>query len=210
MQTSERVSALVDGAGEADDLAAIAEITRDPAERARWARYALMGDVLRAADGKAGPGFDLSTRVRAALDAEPVFAPGTAKVVPWPAGPARRWPGALTGLATAASLAVVAFLGLQSQPSPPPTALNPQAATAPAAPVANAPVSALALADTPGNAGAASPDPDQVSTLSPEEYQRRINRYLVNFNEQRAQMGVPGVHPYVRVVGLESTSTPTP
>ena len=35
-------------------------------------------------------------------------------------------------------------------------------------------------------------------------YDQRLNGYLVNFNEQRQRLGVPGVHPYVRIVGFEA------
>jgi sigma-E factor negative regulatory protein RseA len=37
-----------------------------------------------------------------------------------------------------------------------------------------------------------------------EEHQRRLNSYLVNYNAQRTSLGMPGVNPYVRIVGFES------
>jgi len=212
MQNSERVSALLDGAGEDDDLTALAEIVRDPEECARWARYQFIGDTLREPEGRVEARFDLAARVHAALAAEPPLQRDTARVVTLPVRTSRRWPGALTGLATAASLAFVAFLGLQSSNSSSPATFAPQAAMTAAEPevppAATAVAPPVALADTTREIVDEARDPDQVSTLSPEEYQRRINSYLVNFNEQRAQMGVPGVHPYVRVVGYESTPTP--
>ena len=35
------------------------------------------------------------------------------------------------------------------------------------------------------------------------ELRRRLNSYIVNFNEQRDSLAVPNVHPYVRIVGFE-------
>ena len=40
------------------------------------------------------------------------------------------------------------------------------------------------------------------------QLQRRLNSYLVNFNEQRAQFTLPNVHPYVRSVGFETEPLP--
>ena len=34
--------------------------------------------------------------------------------------------------------------------------------------------------------------------------QRRLNSYLVKFNAQRSSLAVPGVNPYVRIVGFQS------
>jgi hypothetical protein len=35
------------------------------------------------------------------------------------------------------------------------------------------------------------------------ELRRRLNSYIVNFNEQRDSLAVPNVHPYVRIVGFD-------
>lgn len=38
----------------------------------------------------------------------------------------------------------------------------------------------------------------------PMQQDQRLDSYIVNFNEQRVNRGVPGVHPYVRIVGYNA------
>ena len=47
MHISERISALLDNAGDRTDQTALAAIARDPAARRTWSRYQLIGDSLR-------------------------------------------------------------------------------------------------------------------------------------------------------------------
>lgn len=202
MHNSERISALLDGAGDADDLAALANLGADPTARNTWARYQLIGEVLRDDGFEQLTLTDLSRRIADGISREPTPAPWPDNVQPLPRpapprGGLQRW----VGLAAAASVAAFAYFGL-SQPGSGPS---------PAAPVASdarGPAAPLALVAAPALPADGAVEAEQVSTLSAEEYQRRINSYLVNFNEQRTQMGVPGVHPYVRVVGFESAREP--
>ncbi len=187
MHISERISALLDNAGDRTDQAALAAIAQDQAARQTWSRYQLIGDSLR--DGEIPlKNQHFGARVAAALERESLaslLAPSAAvsRRLFWLLRP-------VAALAAAASLAALMFSGWYSRLLPEaPTAL----ATHTGAP------SALPVTSSKSNR-----DAPHISVLSEEEYQRRINSYLVNFNEQRAQLGVPGVHPYVRVVGFES------
>ncbi len=186
MHISERISALLDNAGDRTDQTALAAIARDPAARRTWSRYQLIGDSLR--DGEIPlKNQHFGARVAAALERE---SPVSSRAPTTAASRRPFWlPRPVAGLAAAASLAALMFAGWYSRSLPEaPTAL----ATHTGAP------STLPVTSSKSN------DAPHISVLSEEEYQRRINSYLVNFNEQRAQLGVPGVHPYVRVVGFES------
>jgi len=205
MQHSERISALLDNAGDEGDLAALREIAQDPTARHTWARYQLISDLLHERNAPAGARLDLTGRVAAAIANDPP--PRSDNVVELPRARTSGWTTRTAfGLAAAASLAAIALFSMQSPVVEPPaiplsaTALTPPRIASVAAPAFQAATSPAPTA-TAGT-------PEQVSVLSEEEYQRRINSYLVNFNEQRAQMGVPGVHPYVRVVGFESAREP--
>ena len=176
MELSERISALLDDAGDAGDQAVLGEIARDPTARQTWARYQLISDSLRGAGLQAGATF--GARVSRALAQETLAPTEISKVTML--RPKRWQPRAAAGLATAAAVAALMFFGGSLRPavdSPP----------------------ALA-AQTAISTRQAAPDSAQVSVLSEEEYQRRINSYLVNFNAQRAQLGVSKVPPSVRVV----------
>ncbi len=105
------------------------------------------------------------------------------------AGVRRRIHAPLAGLAIAASVAVVAVLFvLRSGPevASPGFEVATQIEPRPLAPV---PVSSLTSAPAS-------------SVVPVGAYDQRLNGYLVNFNEQRSRRGVPGVHPYVRIVGF--------
>ena len=187
MHISERISALLDNAGDRTDQAALAAIARDPAARRTWSRYQLIGDSLR--DGEIPlKNQHFGARVAAALERE---SPVSSRAPTTAVNRRPFWlPRPVAGLAAAASLAALMFAGWYSRSLP-------EAPTALAA-HSGAPSTLPAITPTSNR------DAPHISVLSEEEYQRRINSYLVNFNEQRAQLGVPGVHPYVRVVGFES------
>ncbi len=185
MELSERISALLDDAGDHNDHAALAEIAQDPGARQTWARYQLIGDSLRGTGVQTSAVF--STRVMTALAHEALAPLETSNVTPLQAN---RWrPRAAVGLAAAATVAAFLFSGGSVPPPAEPS--RALAAQGPRAILQQAPI-----------------DSAQVSALSAAEYQRRINSYLVNFNEQRAQLGVPRVLPYVRVVDFEAAPQP--
>lgn len=206
MQILEQISALHDDAGSREDLAALPRISADPASCAAWARFQTVTDLLDDADSHFA-GDTLQRRVAAAIADEPTPVPEapTATILQLPPPrPARRWPG----MAVAASVLMAALTGWYLQSAQRPGASGGDVPVADEALPADALPLAAAEALPTGAAPLAGADPAQVSSLSPAEYQRRINSYLVNFNEQRAQMGAPGVHPYVRVVGFENAPEP--
>jgi len=112
-----QLSALFDGELAADPAALVTRrLLKDPAVRATWGRYALIGAVLRQEPllQPAGGRADLADRVRQSLLAEPALA----HVAPPPvfAQPrAGSWRRGLTGAALAASVAAVALLVLRWQ-----------------------------------------------------------------------------------------------
>jgi len=193
---AEQLSALVDDELDGPPGALLARLVEDEASRGQWARYHLIGDVLRDQEAPLAP--DLRARISAAIEAEPaLLAPAAVRLAPAPhlpaAGNARRW-------GIAASLAAVGLTGVMlvarapdSSPGMPLAQTPLVQPTVPSAPVAQAQVVSW---DEGGALSAATPE-----TV---EFQRRLNSYLVNFNEQRANLGVPSVHPYVRIVGFES------
>ncbi len=186
MQREESISALMDDAGDAADHETLPALLDEPTMRETWARYQMIGDVLRGAEISPHSN-QLSARVSAALSLE--AASPTQTVVPFKPKPASWSPPRRIRWAAAAALVLGFTIGWSSRS---PTGGTPDLQATAFAP------NTLPTPDEPNVEG------EQVSTLSPAEYQRRINRYLVNFNEQRAQLGVSGVHPHVRVVGLES------
>lgn len=101
----------------------------------------------------------------------------------------------LAGLAIAASVAALALVLVLGGPADD---------AAPGFEVADR--SSDAAAPAPAGAATAGAPLVQASPAVAEssESDRRLNGYLVNFNEQRARLGVPGVHPYVRIVGFEA------
>lgn len=196
MQDLERVSALVDDAASGDE-AFLKNVAGAPELRAAWGRYHLIGEVLR--DAHTGsPGTSFADRVREAVAAEPtVLAPPVR-----PRRSALRHPLA-AGLALAASIAALAIVTFRP-----------------------ATVDDGAEAGIAANGGGFTAAPSQVVFVQPREaapasnveetdygqregadqFQRRLSSYLVNFNEQRSNLGVPGVHPYVRIVDFQSDS----
>jgi sigma-E factor negative regulatory protein RseA len=173
----ERLSALVDA--EERDPALVDALLADPALRARWARYQLIGDALR---GNLPPAIDpdFGSRLEAAVASEPpALAPGRAS------RPVLR---PVLGLAIAAS---VAALGVYVV-----TRTGPE-------PAGSAPSVALR--------GALQPQPfgPVVAPVGFEGQDRAtvtdIGRYVLQHNEQRQSMALPGtLQPYVRLIGHDT------
>ena len=182
----ELLSTVIDGEVGSLDRQTLVTIASDETSRATWARYHLIGDVLRDnLTGVASASF--SERVRAAVDQEPtVLAPGRRN---------RLWLTPVAGFAVAASVAALAVIGIKQMGPSPLSNTDEIAVVAPAPTVNVAAAPATSVAETPE---ILHPVP---GTL---EKHRRLNGYLVKFNEQRSSLGVPGVNPYVRIVGFES------
>lgn len=177
-QIREQISALLDGElPEAEQRLLLERLARDPELRAHWSHYQLISDAVHQT---LPPQIDigLSDRVMAALDDQPTYHQHAG-------GWAARAFKPLAGLAVAASVAVVAVLAVQQARTPDagPVRLaeNPSTPTLPAAARSDA-----ALADArQSRAG------------------NRLNEYLVNHSEYAASGGMPGMSPYVRIVGYE-------
>lgn len=180
-QIREQISAFLDGELPAAEQQLLLErMGRDPALRAHWDHYQLIGDSLR----KSLPlhiDLGLADRVMHELDAAPAHH-GAAKSV------LLRALKPLAGLAVAASVAVVAVLAVQQTRAPEPGAMqiaaNPQ--------VMPGPEAYTRVEGTHWNTEAGIQQP-QISN--------QLNEYLVNHSEYAASGGMPGMLPYVRVVG---------
>lgn len=173
-QIREQISALLDGElPEAEQRLLLERLERDPALRMHWSRYQLISDAVHQT---LPPQIDLgfADRVMAALEAQPEHHRQ-------PAGRLARAVKPLAGLAVAASVAVVAVLAVQQSRTPDagPGAVQ-VAANPPALPAA-----ASAGIDAPTQNGS------------------RLNAYLVNHSEYAASGGMPGMSPYVRIVGYD-------
>jgi sigma-E factor negative regulatory protein RseA len=196
----EQLSALVDDELDAPPGGLLTRLVEDQDSRERWARYHLIGDVLRDRETRLAP--ELRERVAAALADEPAL---LAPPVSLPARPSRplarigRW-----GLA--AGFAAVALLGasfVAREPIQPDLSAADQARSAADSVAQFTQVEPQPQAVTWDDTGSAS-----AANAQSVEFHRRLNSYLVNFNEQRADLGVPGVHPYVRIVGFETEPAP--
>ena len=192
----ENISALLDGETAHLDDSDIKALIENPASRESWARYQLVGDILRESNldsSAARPGQyagqSVADRVRAQVEAEPtVLAPRASN---------RRLPKYLqpvAGLAIAASVAGLAVIGIQQMA--PQGGGEPQQIS-----VANLEAAEQVMAETVvADASDATPELE----IDLAEHKRRLNSYLVNFNEQRTSLGMPGVNPYVRIIDFES------
>jgi negative regulator of sigma E activity len=147
----EQLSAFLDGElpPEETDLL-LKRLARDPELRATLGRYGLVGDTLRGERSRASAGFAL--RVRSALEQEPALQPRPAappaaasvRTPPAARGGVPRWLKPAAGFAVAATVAGLAVLVLQRDPSlqapgAAPAAQVADAGAAPAARVAPAP-----------------------------------------------------------------------
>lgn len=172
----EQLSALVDEELPAAEHALLLErLARDGGLRDCLGRYQLMRDVLnnRVAMPVDGRFVD---QVMHALEAEPAY---QARSGSW-----LRLARPLTGVALAASVALVAVLTLQN-------------------------VDPVTSSPAPQVANTGLPAPELAASGEVWERQRapaggRLDGYLVQHNEYAASSGVQGVLPYVRIVGYDS------
>jgi len=188
----EQLSAFVDDELDVPPGALLARLAEDETSRRQWARYHLIGDVIRDRAAPLVP--DFRARISAAIDAEPTLLAPAAVRLRAPA--AQSAPGSARHWGIAASLAAAGLTGVllvaRAPDSVPPTASVAQTQI-----LAPAPQQPQVVSWDEGGAPSAA-NPETV------EFHRRLNSYLVNFNEERANLGVPSVHPYVRIVGFES------
>ena len=191
-ELGEFVSALLDGEVEHLSDQTLSELVEAEHTRASWARYQLIGEVVReSAHDEKHPmlGVSFAERLRIQIESEPtVLAPKRRAK--------REMPSYLqptAGFALAASVAGVAVIGVQNMSGT--GAEEPQPLS-----VANIEAAEQVLAAATSDEGADTPELE----IDLAEHKRRLNSYLVNFNEQRAGLGMPGVNPYVRIIDFES------
>jgi sigma-E factor negative regulatory protein RseA len=183
----ETISRLMDGEIGNADASMLTRITGDEDARAVWARYHLIGDVVRDSMIEVAPAA-FCERVRREISDEPTaLAPRRRGYV------LRR---SVAGLAIAASVATLAVVGVNQMARE--QGLNSAPEIAASAPAQTAPV--LLAADQQSAEAPVVVDPFQGPPNSPH----RLNSYLVKFNEQRSSLAVPGVNPYVRIVGFRA------
>jgi sigma-E factor negative regulatory protein RseA len=180
----EQLSAMIDGQLTERDSRLLMDGTReDPELKAAWLRYHIIGDALREnLPRHICP--DFATRISRALENEPVI------LVP-KRRPVHHWFKPAFGLAMAASVVAAIGLGVfKSGTDIPPVPPQKQV------PVAVAEVepqfAPLPIATVRWNSG-------RPRTPS------RLNSYLVNHNQFKADVGMQGVSPYYRVIGYETS-----
>ena len=174
----EKISVLVDGEFADDEIGEVIDtLIRDSELQHTWSRYHLIGEALRA-DALPSQAAAAST-----------INQGRDNVVPL--ADKRRSYTPLAGLAIAASVAALAVT-LALRPSQQPTAPEFQVAT-----------TMMTQPLTPDPIDSIRSESSQ-AVVAVGAFDQRLNGYLVNFNEQRTRLGVPAVHPYVRIVGFEA------
>jgi sigma-E factor negative regulatory protein RseA len=169
----EWVSALADDELAGDELKqGLDALRQDPELLASWSRYHLLRDALHSnLEDRVLP--DLSTRVAAALEQEPVILAPERSPRPWLRHAAR--------LAVAASVTGIAILGITHMKDD----------SGPVTVATNQPQDYIRL-ESPAVTVAATPQVKNGEPLAP---------YLVNHNEYAVSSGMHGMLPYVRIVG---------
>lgn len=179
---NEKISALIDAElDELDERRALDAMKHDVALRGTWERYHLIRSAMTRQLGVLAP-HDLTERVRLEIDGSSIA----------PSASLRFWP-LVGGFAAAASVALVAFLGLQAWRVP----------AARVAPVAVAPANVMVAEKSVG--GAAQPVATNVTSVAPEKTsargaQDRLHYYLFGHNEFMPTGTMGSMLPYVRVV----------
>lgn len=182
----EKVSAMVDGEVDEQDTAIVDALLNTDSLKQSWASYHLIGDSLRQ-NLPENVSLDLNRQISAAIASEPtILAPvkPTQNPVLKP----------LAGFAIAASVAIVAILGIQNneQAEGGADVQNPSI-------VQNNVVNPNLLQQV--SSGTASEVQLQQAR---KEAQARLNSYLVNYNEYRTNKGLQGMLPYARTVTYEN------
>lgn len=207
--SDERISALVDGElDEQECQAAVDELLAHSDKRAAWGRYHLVSHTLKRRL-PTGMDYAFSSRVMAALENEPtVLAPRKHSHSSWGQRAA--------GLAVAASVAAIAVLGVQfmyqqdgqaptQQLAQLPTKLSPMQLQQQS--VARANIQQAIQPSLRANIQTVTQTstlPNISSKLTPRTYSR-LNKYLVDHNQQASAAVMQGVIPYARIVAYPNS-----
>lgn len=193
-QKKEWISALADGELMGDELKRSLDALRnDPSLQESWSRYHLVRDALHSnLESQVMP--DLSMRIAAALEDEPV--------VLAPQRTHRPWIRHAAGIAVAASVTGVAIFGI--------TGMNDEK-EGPATIAANQPQEYVRMVQTPATIAANQPQgyvhlEQPVAAQAPAQVVNgeHLAPYLVNHNEYAVSSGMHGMLPYVRIVGYKA------
>ena len=189
-QKREQLSALVDDELSHETSSAINTLLEDNETKETWARYHLIGDSMRGHLPERVE--NIADNVSQAIDSEPtVLAP--------PEKSANRKSSNLMkpvmGFAIAASVAAVAIFNVQQAKQIPETG-QPDIAQSSIATNPNSIASSQLVTQQKG----------QAQLYQSQNSDPRLSRYLVNYNEYRANTGVSGMPPHVRLVANEPES----
>jgi len=172
----EHLSSLMDGELSRDTSLFMARRLSSDEELGRaWKRYHLIRDCLRRPGG-ASAVLDLSERMRVMLDSEPAAAVRAA--------PARGWLRPVSGLAIAASVAVMAIVAVGPGPRAPAGPDDAQAANSFTSP----------------NVLPAVPASQPASYASDRAVERRLNSYLLRHNQLAGSAGRQGFVSFVPII----------
>lgn len=180
----EQLSALMDGElPEAERRLLLERLAREPDLRDHWTRYQLISSALHQGLPERID-LTLADRVQAALADDTAYHGSTNRFA--------RLLKPVAGLAVAASVAVVAILAVQTSQAP-----------------TSSPVQIAATPDVTGDPGVM-PGPEAYTRVAgtrwdaqQRQVRERLNEYLVNHSEYAASGGMPGMQPYVRIVGYD-------
>jgi len=213
--SDEQISALIDGELDGrEHQATVDKLLAGSENRKTWGRYHLIGDTLKRSLPK-GMDHDFSSRVMAALDNEPtVLAP--------PAPTKSSWGQRVAGLAVAASVTAVAILGVQFMYQQDGQMLTPQMAQ-----TASTGLSPIAQSQQVARSNLQQSNAQQsrvqqslranIQTVtqssvtmarSPtpvKQFHPRLNKYLVDHNQQAPRAAVQGMIPYARIVAYPNS-----
>ena len=200
-QTEESLSALMDGElPHARAERVLDRVLGDVEMRERWRRHHLISAALSARNSLIVADDELASRVRVAVDAEPVPLRRPTRRLSWSVG--------LAAAASFATVAVLVVLGVSNQQSAP--------SRVPPLATLSAPADGSGLAAPAVLATAALRDSSRDATQVPGSaltrmtwndarpaVEARLNGYLLDHSEYLAD-GVRGMLPYARVVGYDT------
>jgi negative regulator of sigma E activity len=188
-ERNSQVSALFDGELDAAQAGLVTRrLLKDPALRASWGRYAVIGASLRGeplSTGHRGKG-DIAARVRMAMERElPLAVADPVRMAEPPQRTVSTWRTAALGSALAAGVAMVAIIVMRGQ-APAPIGLV--ASTALPSPEVSAPLADAALKVT-----GESPAPSYTTPLDVHRAGARASTPLVNYVVAHSEYTTPMV-----------------
>ncbi len=184
--TRESTSALMDGEISAEDEGSLEKLLSDDELKQKWQRYHLIRDSLQGHLPET-VALDLHEKIHNDIISEPtVLAPKKKQAIPYLKP--------VTGLAIAASVTAAVLLGVQNFQGTPNQGVTTNT-------IAQQQTNTLA---PPARFVSYGDDQSQLNVEASEQAEARMNRYMMNYNEIRANSGVRGMPPYVRMIGYEA------